>query len=72
MTNARARRARRPTWSPTCGGGLTGDRDQDPDIVCTVHGGFDDVDQEADDHDQDDDPEGRTDLKEQYAETVRA
>ncbi|MEU5298000.1 ATP-binding protein [Streptomyces umbrinus] len=31
-------------------GALTGDRDQDPDIVCTVHGGFDDVDQEADDH----------------------
>lgn len=31
-------------------GALTGDRDQDPDIVCTVHGSFDDVDQEADDH----------------------
>ncbi|MFE7854425.1 AAA family ATPase [Streptomyces sp. NPDC057403] len=31
-------------------GALTGDRDQDPDIVCTVHGGVDDVDQEADDH----------------------
>ncbi|MGW1620528.1 AAA family ATPase [Streptomyces sp. NPDC002172] len=27
-------------------GALTGGRDQDPDIVCTVHGGFDDVDQE--------------------------
>lgn len=31
-------------------GALTGDRDQDPDIVCTVHGSYDDVDQEADDH----------------------
>jgi hypothetical protein len=31
-------------------GALTGDRDQDPDIVCTAHGSFDDVDQEADDH----------------------
>ncbi|WP_333746243.1 ATP-binding protein [Streptomyces sp. IBSBF 2950] len=31
-------------------GALTGDRDQDPDIACTVHGTFDDVDQEADDH----------------------
>lgn len=31
-------------------GALTGDRDQDPDIACTVHGSFDDVDQEADDH----------------------
>ncbi|QKZ18607.1 ATP-binding protein [Streptomyces chartreusis] len=51
---------------------LTGDRDQDPDIVCTVHGGFDDVDQEADDHDQDDDPEGRADLEAQYTEAVRA
>ncbi|MFF7987006.1 AAA family ATPase [Streptomyces sp. NPDC007901] len=53
-------------------GALTGDRDQDPDIVCTVHGSFDDVDQEADDHDQDDDPEGRADLEAQYAEAVRA
>jgi hypothetical protein len=54
-------------------GALTGDRDQDPDIVCTVHGGFDDVDQEADDHDlQADDHEGRADLEAQYADAVRA
>ncbi|MEV8435112.1 ATP-binding protein [Streptomyces chartreusis] len=31
-------------------GALTGDRDRDPDVACTVHGGSDDVDQEADDH----------------------
>ncbi|MCZ4101009.1 ATP-binding protein [Streptomyces sp. H39-C1] len=42
-----------------------------PDAVCTVHGGPDDVDQEADDHDQDDDPEGRADLEEQFAAAVR-
>ncbi|MGV9503601.1 AAA family ATPase [Streptomyces sp. NPDC003642] len=50
---------------------LTGAMDNDPDIVCTVHG--DGVDQESDDHDlQDDDPEGRADLEAQYAEAVRA
>ncbi|MFG2716415.1 AAA family ATPase [Streptomyces goshikiensis] len=42
-----------------------------PDTVCTVHGGPDDVDQEADDHHQDDDPDGRADLKEQLAAAVR-
>ncbi|WP_331741445.1 hypothetical protein OG760_37705 (plasmid) [Streptomyces sp. NBC_00963] len=42
-----------------------------PDSVCTVHGGPDDVDQEADDHDQDGDPEGRADLEAQYADAVR-
>jgi hypothetical protein len=31
---------------------LDGGMDQDPDIVCSVHGGFGDVDQEADDHAQ--------------------
>ncbi|MFD5473348.1 AAA family ATPase [Streptomyces sp. NPDC127105] len=50
---------------------LTGAMDNDPEIVCTVHGGPDDVDQEADDHDlQDDDPEGRADLEAQYADAV--
>lgn len=53
-------------------GALTGDRDQDPDVVCTVHGGFDDVDQEADDHDQADDPEGRADLEAQAMEAIHA
>ncbi|AEY94241.1 putative ATP/GTP-binding protein (plasmid) [Streptomyces hygroscopicus subsp. jinggangensis 5008] len=51
---------------------LTGAMHSDPDIICTVHGGLDDVDQEADAHDQDDDPEGRADLEAQYAEAVRA
>jgi predicted kinase len=51
---------------------LTGAMDSDPDIVCTVHGGPDDVDQETDDHDQDNDPEGRADLEAQYADAVRA
>ncbi|MGW2708119.1 AAA family ATPase [Streptomyces sp. NPDC001356] len=46
---------------------LTGAMDNDPDIVCTVHGGPGDVEQEADDYDQDDDPEGRADLEAQYA-----
>ncbi|MEU0119058.1 ATP-binding protein [Streptomyces bobili] len=45
---------------------LNGDLDGHEDIVCTVHGGADDVDQEADDHannsDQEDDPNGRADL----------
>ncbi|EST18027.1 ATP-binding protein [Streptomyces roseochromogenus] len=49
---------------------LTGAMDSDLDIVCTVHGGFDDVDQEADDHDLDDDPEGRADLEAQFADAV--
>lgn len=39
------------------------------DTVCTVHGGPDDVDQEADDRDGD--PEGRADLEEQFAAAVR-
>ncbi|MFF9431934.1 AAA family ATPase [Streptomyces sp. NPDC014746] len=37
----------------------------DTDTVCTVHGG-------PTDHDQDDDPEGRADLEEQYADAIRA
>ncbi|MGW7594403.1 AAA family ATPase [Streptomyces rubiginosohelvolus] len=43
---------------------LTGQLDNHEDIVCTVHGGFDDVDQEADDHasNLDDGPEGRADI----------
>ncbi|MEU6285025.1 ATP-binding protein [Streptomyces sp. NPDC047028] len=50
---------------------LTGAMDSAPDIVCTVHGGADDVDQEGDDHAlQDDDPEGRADLEAQYADAV--
>ncbi|MDP9607773.1 AAA family ATPase [Streptomyces demainii] len=52
---------------------LTGELMNDPDVRCTVHGGADDVDQEADDHDlQADDPEGRADLEGQYADAVRA
>ncbi|MFD3663976.1 AAA family ATPase [Streptomyces sp. NPDC058659] len=45
-----------------------------PDAVCTVHGGPDDVDQEADDHDRgwDDDPEGRADLEAQAMEAISA
>lgn len=51
---------------------LTGAMDSDPDIVCTVHGSVDDVDQEAAEHDdEDDDPEGRADLEEQFADAVR-
>ncbi|MFE3685363.1 AAA family ATPase [Streptomyces sp. NPDC059095] len=51
---------------------LTGELMSDPDVYCTVHGGADDVDQEADDHAlQDDDPEGRADLEEQFAAAVR-
>ncbi|MET9986166.1 ATP-binding protein [Streptomyces rochei] len=61
-----------PAYSVTClFRALTGAMDNDPDLVCTVHG--DGVDQEADDHDlQDDDPEGRADLEAQYADAVRA
>ena len=53
---------------------LTGAMDNDPDIVCTVHGGPDDVDQEADDHYRgwDDDPEGRADLEAQALEAISA
>ncbi|MEW2497561.1 ATP-binding protein [Streptomyces nodosus] len=40
-----------PAYSVTClFRALNGDLDDDEDIVCTVHGGFHDVDQEADDH----------------------
>ncbi|WP_333753099.1 ATP-binding protein [Streptomyces sp. IBSBF 2394] len=61
-----------PAYSVSClFRALTGAMDNDPDLVCTVHG--DGVDQEADDHDlQDDDPEGRADLEAQYADAVRA
>ncbi|MGW1776248.1 AAA family ATPase [Streptomyces sp. NPDC002104] len=53
---------------------LTGAMDNDPEIVCTVHGGLDDVDQEADDYDRgwDDDPEGRADLEAQALEAISA
>ncbi|MER6129755.1 ATP-binding protein [Streptomyces sp. NPDC001795] len=64
-----------PAYSVSClHRALTGQLDNHEDIVCTVHGGFglDDVDQEADAHDQDDDPEGRADLEAQYADAVRA
>jgi predicted kinase len=40
-----------PAYSITClFRALNGDLDTSEDIVCTVHGGFDNVDQEADDH----------------------
>lgn len=44
---------------------LTGAMDNDPDIVCTVHG-----DGEGEGNDQDDDPEGRADLEAQFADAV--
>ncbi|MFD3821897.1 AAA family ATPase [Streptomyces sp. NPDC058625] len=61
-----------PAYSVSClFRALTGAMDNDPDLVCTVHG--DGVDQEDDDHHlQDDDPEGRADLEAQYADAVRA
>ncbi|UQA91045.1 ATP-binding protein [Streptomyces halobius] len=40
-----------PAYSISClHRALTGELNTSEDIVCTVHGGFDDVDQEADDH----------------------
>ncbi|MET9954533.1 ATP-binding protein [Streptomyces sp. NPDC006339] len=66
-----------PAWTPahsvtTLLDAITGALD-DPDTICTVHGGYDDLDQEADDHaaGMDDDPYGRADLEEQYAAAVR-
>ncbi|MFF3503364.1 hypothetical protein [Streptomyces sp. NPDC003247] len=51
---------------------LTGELMNDPDLRRTIHGGADDVDQIADDHDlQDHDPEGRADLEAQCADAVR-
>ncbi|MFE0776767.1 AAA family ATPase [Streptomyces sp. NPDC058861] len=73
-------------FDPDCGGtawapaysviclhrALTGDLDHRDDIVCDVHGGYDDVDQEAEDHAAGvDDFYGRADLEEQYAAAVR-
>ncbi|WP_059256582.1 ATP-binding protein [Streptomyces reticuli] len=58
-----------PAYSITClHRALTGDLYHRDDIVCDVHGG---VGQETDDHDQDEDPDGRVDLEAQYAEAVR-
>ncbi|MFJ6486438.1 AAA family ATPase [Streptomyces sp. NPDC091682] len=50
---------------------LTGAMENDPDIVCTIHG---DGDQEAEDRYRgwDDDPEGRADIQAQHANAVRA
>ncbi|TLS45724.1 ATP/GTP-binding protein [Streptomyces montanus] len=51
-----------PAYSVTClFRALNGDLDGNEDIVCSIHGGSDDVDQEADDYanNQDDAPEGR-------------
>ncbi|MFI1502640.1 AAA family ATPase [Streptomyces platensis] len=60
-----------PAYSINClHRALSGEMDGDPDTVCPIHGGFDDIDQETDD--QDDDPEGRADLEQQYADAVRA
>ncbi|MFJ2819032.1 AAA family ATPase [Streptomyces sp. NPDC087294] len=54
-----------PAYSVTClFRALNGDLDDDEDIVCTVHGPNTDEDQE-------DDPEGRADLEEQFAAAVR-
>ncbi|MER5341560.1 AAA family ATPase [Streptomyces mirabilis] len=54
---------------------LNGDLDGHEDIVCTVHGSCDDVDQEADDHTnnsgQEVDPEGHADHEAQAMEAVR-
>ncbi|MGX1025438.1 putative kinase [Streptomyces ambofaciens] len=63
-----------PAYSVSClFRALTGAMDNAPDLVCTVHGDGDGVNQEADDHAlQDDDPEGRADLEAQYADAVRA
>ncbi|MFJ3505035.1 AAA family ATPase [Streptomyces sp. NPDC090135] len=63
-----------PAYSVTClHRALTGDLDQRDDIVCTVHGGYDDVDQEAEDHaaGMDADSAGRADLEEEHAAAVR-
>ncbi|MFH8342963.1 AAA family ATPase [Streptomyces sp. AM6-12] len=65
-----------PAWQPVFSvtdlwKAHTSDTGLHPDAVCSVHGGPDDIDQEADDHDQDDDPEGRADLEEQFAAAVR-
>ncbi|MFD5305099.1 hypothetical protein [Streptomyces rochei] len=60
-----------PAYSVTClYRALNGDLDNDEYIVCTVHGGYDDIDQEADDRALHD-PEGRADLEAQYADAVR-
>lgn len=54
-----------PAYSISClFRALNGDLDDDEDIVCTVHG-------PNNDEDQDDDPEGRADLEEQFATAVR-
>lgn len=62
-----------PAWNVSClHRALTGELDNHDDIVCTVHDGFDDVDQEADDYanNQDDDPKGHADLQAQAMEAV--
>ncbi|MEU0102919.1 ATP-binding protein [Streptomyces sp. NPDC006267] len=54
-----------PAYSISClFRALSGGLDDDEDIVCTVHG-------PNNDEDQDDDPEGRADLEEQFAAAVR-
>ncbi|MFJ9825272.1 hypothetical protein ACIRSU_13010 [Streptomyces sp. NPDC101160] len=63
-----------PAYSVTClRRALTGDLDHRDDIGCDVHGGYNGVDQEADDHaaGMDDDADGGTDLEELYVAAVR-
>ncbi|MFD3622764.1 AAA family ATPase [Streptomyces sp. NPDC058676] len=67
-----------PAWAPVFSvtdllTAHTSDTGQHPHTVCTVHGGADDVDQEADDYanNQDDDPEGSADIVAQAMEAVR-
>ncbi|GGS09124.1 MULTISPECIES: ATP-binding protein [Streptomyces] len=65
-----------PAWAPaysvTClARALTGGLNRHEDTICTVHDGFDDLDQEAADHDLGEDAAGRADLEAQYTEAVR-
>ncbi|WP_373429654.1 hypothetical protein [Streptomyces sp. W4I9-2] len=54
-----------PAYSVTClFRSLNGDLDDDEDIICTVHG-------PNNTDDQDDDPDGRADLEEQFTAAVR-
>ncbi|GAA2733415.1 ATP-binding protein [Streptomyces nogalater] len=64
-----------PAWAPVYNitwlyRALNGGLDQDEDITCTVHGGTDDIDQEAADHDLDD-TYTEYGLQAQHAEAVR-
>lgn len=61
-----------PAYSVSClHRALTGQLNNHEDISCTIHGNFDDADQETRDHDQDGDPGDSASIEARYIDAAR-